>query len=90
MYTRGRSFTNIKTSCRLSLFVKKVMSFFGKIKNGIDKGVTSLRNSKIFKKKEKKETNENEPEITDTDIAIAKLKSEKRNINEVLRKVLVD
>ena len=69
---------------------KKVMSFFGKIKNGIDKGVISLRNSKIFKKKEKKETNENEPEITDTDIAIAKLKSEKRNINELLRKVLVD
>ena len=69
---------------------KKVMSFFGKIKNGIDKGVTSLRNSKIFKKKERKETNENEPEITDTDIAIAKLKSEKRNINELLRKVLVD
>lgn len=66
------------------------MGIIGKVKDGIGKGVESLRNSKIFKKRDKKKENNNEPEISETDIAIAKLKSEKRNINELLRKVITN
>lgn len=68
------------------MFVKR-MSFVPKLKNGFGKTVSKIRNSKLFKKKDKKEKNPDGPSITDTDIAIAKLKSEKRNINELIRKV---
>lgn len=70
------------------MFVRKEMNFGTKLKNGFRNTITKLRNSKKSKKKDKKEEeNADGPTITDTDIAIAKLKSEKRNINELIRKV---
>ena len=57
------------------------MSLFGSIRNGIDK---------IFRnplKKKKESPPDQAPEISDVDITIAKLKSEKRKINENIRKV---
>lgn len=63
------------------------MRLVGSIKNGIGKGIQTLRNSKLFKKKPKTKEESIPPEVTDADVTIAKLKSEKRNINELIRKV---
>ena len=56
------------------------MRLVGSIKNGIGKGIQTLRNSNLFKKKSKTKEEPIPPEITDVDVTIAKLKSEKRNI----------
>ena len=42
----------------------------------------------MFKRKQKKKDNGDSPEISDVDRAIAKIKSEKRSINEQIRKVV--
>ena len=62
------------------------MSLFSKLKNAVDSKLHSIK-EKQKQKKEKREDEANVPEISDVDRTIAKIKSEKRSINDRIRQV---
>lgn len=62
------------------------MSLFSKLKNAVDSKLHNIK-EKRKQKKEKREDEANVPEISDVDRTIAKIKSEKRSINDRIRKV---
>lgn len=64
------------------------MSFISKLKKAVGDGISHMKEKRVFKRKQKKKDNGDSPEISDVDRAIAKIKSEKRSINEQIRKVV--
>ena len=62
------------------------MSFISKLKKAVGDGISHMKEKRVFK--QKKKDNGDSPEISDVDRAIAKIKSEKRSINEQIRKVV--
>ena len=70
-----------------NVFIVCLMSFFGKIKGKIGRGVSKIKQSSLFNKKREPTQEEQQAPITDVDITIAKLKSQKRKINDQIRKV---
>ena len=69
------------------IFLVCFMSFFGRLKNRVRQGVEHLKESSFFRRKSKEPEEDESLRITDVDIAIAKIKSEKRKINDRIRKV---
>ena len=65
------------------------MSFISKLKKAVGDGIIHMKEKHVFRRKQKKKDNAECPEISDVDRAIAKIKSEKRSINEQIRKVSV-
>ena len=63
------------------------MSLFVKLKNAVDNKINSIKEKRKQKKKGKGGEETGGPEISDVDRTIAKIKSEKRNINERIRQV---
>ena len=63
------------------------MSLFLKIKNAVDSKINSIKEKRKHKKKENEGDASGAPEISDVDRAIAKIKSEKRNVNDRIRQV---
>lgn len=69
------------------LFLVCFMNFFGRIKNKVRQGVEHLKGSPLFRRKSKEPEEDESLRITDVDIAVAKIKSQKRKINDRIRKV---
>lgn len=63
------------------------MSFFGKVKGRIGSGFSKIKQISLFHKKSQQTQEDPQVQITDVDITIARLKTQKRKINEQLRKV---
>jgi len=63
------------------------MSLFLKIKNAVDSKINSIKEKRKHRKKESEGDASGAPEISDVDRAIAKIKSEKRNVNDRIRQV---
>lgn len=63
------------------------MSLFLKIKNAVDSKINSIKEKRKHRKKENEGDTSSVPEISDVDRAIAKIKSEKRNVNDRIRQV---
>lgn len=69
------------------VFIVCSMSFFGKVKGKIGDGFSKIKQISLFHKKRQQTQEEPQAQITDVDITIARLKTQKRKINEQLRKV---
>lgn len=68
-------------------FIVCSMSFFGKVKGKFGSGFSKIKRISLFHKKRQQTQEEPQAQITDVDITIARLKTQKRKINEQLRKV---
>ena len=73
----------------IPLFVMKGY-IFDKLKQNVEKGIQKVKSTTNRYWKRKSTTDDSRPpDITDTDVAIAKIKSQKRKINEMLKKVRI-
>lgn len=64
-------------------------NIFAKLKQNVGKGIQKVKNIAKHHRKRKPSTDESRPpDVTDTDIAIAKIKSQKRKVNEMIKKVM--
>ena len=71
------------------MFVMKGL-IFDKVKQNVEKGISKVKSTTLRLWKRKSTTDDSRPpDITDTDVAIAKIKSQKRKINEMLKKVRI-
>ena len=68
-------------------FIVCSMSFLGKVKGKFGSGFSKIKQISLFHKKRQQTQEEPQAQITDVDITIARLKTQKRKINEQLRKV---
>lgn len=69
------------------VFIVCSMSFFGKVKEKFGKGVSKIKQVSLFRRKRQPNQEEQPAPITDVDVTIARLKTQKRKINEQIRKV---
>ena len=61
-----------------------------KVKQSVEKGIKKVKSTtNHFWKRKSTSDDSRPPDITDTDVAIAKIKSQKRKINEMLKKVRI-